>query len=87
MFDKEDVLQETIIIKVKKIYQTPEKMTITSSQSNSDFDNITSLTVPYSLVVSGSDCYVYLVTDEKEVSVLERLHRFDKTLPDIGLKK
>ena len=86
VFDKEDVLQETIIIKVKKINQTPEKVTITSSQSNNDFDNITSLTVPYSLVVSGSDYYVYLVTDEKEVSVLERLHRFDKTLPDIGLK-
>ena len=86
VFDKEDVLQETIIIKVEKTKQIPEKITITSSQSNNDFDNLTSLTVPYSLVVSGDDYYVYLVTDEKEVSVLERLHTFDKTLPDIGLK-
>ncbi len=86
VFDKEDVLQETIIIKVKKTNQTPKDVTITSSQSNSDFVNLTSLTVPYSLVVSGEDYYVYLVTDEKEVSVLERLHRFDKTLPDIGVK-
>ena len=58
--------RKTIIIKVKKTNQTPEKVTITSSQSNNDFDNITSLTVPYSLVVSGSDYYVYLVTDEKK---------------------
>lgn len=86
MFDKEDVLQETMIIKAKKTNQTPKEVMITSSQSNSDFDNITSLTVPYNLVVSGEDYYVYLVTDEKEISVLERLHRFDKTLPDIGLK-
>ncbi len=86
VFDKEDVLQETIIIKVKKTSQTPEKVILTSSQSSSDFDNLTSLTVPYSLVVSGEDYYVYLVTDEEEVSVLERLHRFDQTLPDIGLK-
>ena len=86
VFDKEDVLQETIIIKVKKTNQTPKDVTITSSQSNSDFVNLTSLTVPYSLVVSGEDYYVYLVTDEKEVSVLERLHRFDKTLPDIGVR-
>lgn len=86
VFDKEDVLQETMIIKVKKTDKTPENVTITSSQSNRDFDNLTSLTVPYSLVVSGNDSYVYLVTDEKEVSVLERLQRFDKTLPDIGLK-
>ncbi len=86
VFDKEDVLQETIIIKVKKTNQTPKEVTVTSSQSNSDFDHLTSLTAPYDLVVSGSDYYVYLVTDKKEVSVLERLHRFDKTLPDIGLK-
>ena len=86
VFDKEDVLQETIIIKAKKTYIVPEKVMITSSQSNSDFDNLTSLKVPYSLVVSGNDFYVYLVTGEREVSVLERLNKFNKTLPDIGLK-
>lgn len=86
VFDKEDVLQETIIVKVKKTVAVPKEVTITSSKSNNDFDDLTSLTVPYSLVVSGTDYYVYLVTDEKEVKVLERLHKFDKTLPDIGVK-
>ena len=86
VFDKEDVLQETIIIKVKKTNKTPGEIKITSSQSNQDFANLTSLTVPYRLVVSENDYYVYLVTDKQEVSVLERLHRFDKTLPEIGLK-
>lgn len=86
VFDKEDVLQETIIIKIKKTNKMPDEITITSSQSNNDFDNLTSLTVPYNLVVSGNDFYVYLVTDEEEISVLERLQKFDKTLPDIGLK-
>ena len=46
VFDKESVLQETIIIKVRKTVKTPETVTITSSQSNSDFGEITSLTVP-----------------------------------------
>ncbi len=86
VFDKENVLQETMIIKVKKTSQTPKEVTITSSQSNKDFADLTSLIVPYSLVVSKNDGYVYLVTDKEEVSVLERLHRFRKTLPDIGLK-
>lgn len=86
VFDKEDVLQETIIVKVKKTCVIPKEVTVTSSKSNCDFDDLTSLTVPYNLVVSGTDYYVYLVTDEKEVEVLERLHRFDKTLPDIGVK-
>lgn len=86
VFDKEDVLQETIIIKVKKTNKTPKEVMITSSQSNDDFDDLTSLTVPYGLVVSGKNYYVYLVTNEKEILVLERLHRFEKTLPDIGIK-
>ena len=42
-----------------------------------DFGEITSLTVPYDLVVSGSNHYVYLVTDE-EVGVLKKLYKFDK---------
>lgn len=58
MFDKESVLQETIIIKVRKTAKTPETVTITSSKSNSDFGEITSLTVPYDLVVAGEDYYV-----------------------------
>ena len=86
VFDKESVLQETIIIKVRKTAKTPETVTITSSKSNSDFGEITSLTVPYDLVVAGEDYYVYLVTDENEVEVLRKLHKFDKTLPAIGVK-
>ena len=86
VFDKESVLQETIIIKVRKTSEKPETVTITSSKSNSDFGELTSLTVPYDLVVAGSDYYVYLVTDENEVEVLKKLHKFDKTLPAIGVK-
>lgn len=86
VFDKEDVLQETMIVKVWKGQKIPETVTITSSKSNSDFADISSLTVPYNLVVSGNDFYVYLVTNENEVKVLERLHKFDKTLPEIGVK-
>ena len=86
VFDKESVLQETIIIKARKTTKKPESVTITSSKSNSDFGEITSLKVPYDLVVAGPDYYVYLVTDESEVEVLRKLHTFDKTLPAIGVK-
>lgn len=86
VFDKESVLQETMIIKVQKTNQKPDTLTITSSKSNYDFGEITSLTVPYDLVVSGFDHYVYLVTDEQEVQVLKRLRKFDKTLPAIGVR-
>lgn len=86
VFEKENVLQETIIIKVRKTKRISKNVTITSSKSNSDFGEITALTVPYDLVVAGEDSYVYLVTDEKEVEVLRKLRKFDKTLPEIGMK-
>ena len=86
VFDKENVLQETIIIKVKKTKDTPESVTISSTNTNKDFDNFKEIKVPYELIVSGEDKYVYLVTSEEEVEVLRKLNKYNKTLPDLGLR-
>lgn len=86
VFEKEDVLQETIIIKVKKTFEEPEYVHLTSSQSNNDFENITRIEVPYHVVVSGEDKYVYLVTNEEEIHTLEVLNKWKNTLPQIGLR-
>lgn len=86
VFDKEDVLQETIIVKVRKTDVKPKTITITSTNTNKDFNKCSELLVPYDLVVSGDKLYVYLVTNENDIAVLDKLHRWDKTLPDIGLK-
>lgn len=86
VFDKEDVLQETMIIKVRKTCNTPKAVVVTSSQSSNDFKNITEMKVPYEIVVSGEEKYVYLVTDENEIDVLKKLNKWRNTLPSIGLK-
>lgn len=86
VFDNEDVLQETIIIKVRKTDIKPETITITSSNTNKDFSTCSELVVPYDLAVSGEELYVYLVTNESDVAVLDKVHKWNKTLPDIGLK-
>ena len=86
VFDKEDVLQETIIVKVKKTSVKPDVVTITSTKSNKDFADCGSLIVPYDLVVSGDELYVYLVTNEEEVKVLDKLQKWNKTLPELGLR-
>lgn len=86
VFDKEDVLQETIIVKVKKTSVKPNVVTITSTNSNKDFANCKSLIVPYDLVVSGDELYVYLVTNEEEVKALDKLQKWNKTLPELGLR-
>lgn len=86
VFDKEDVLQETIIIKVRKTTKTQKKVTVTTTNTNSEFKNCSKIKVPYDLIVSGENKYVYLVTNEREVDVLKKLNKYKETLPDIGLR-
>lgn len=86
VFENESVLQETIIIKARKSTATPASVTITTTQSNSDFSKKTIFKAPYTTVVAGEDTYVYLVTNEQEVETLEQLNRWTNTLPSIGLK-
>ena len=86
VFDKEAVLQETMIIRLQKTLKTPDRVRITASSDSSSFDDITILSAPYDIVVSGRERYVYLVTSQDEVDVLRKINAFEKSLPSIGLK-
>ena len=84
VFDGESVLQETIIVKVRKTQQQPSTIRITTS-STSDFSDVRSFDTPYDTVV-GKNQYVYLVTNKDDADVLQKINHFDKTLPEINLK-
>ncbi|MDR0330955.1 MAG: Eco57I restriction-modification methylase domain-containing protein [Chitinispirillales bacterium] len=86
VFDKEDVLQETMIMKLRKTYKSPPKVRITSSVDAKNFDNTTALSVPYSMVVSGKERFVYLVTSQEEANALRLVNAFECPMPQIGLK-
>ncbi len=86
VFDQENVLQETIIIKIRKTDKIPDNVLMTSTVSNKDFSNCLELEVPYHIVVSGEQKFVYLVTEKSELDVLKRINRWTTTLPDIGLR-
>lgn len=86
VFKEEQVLQETMIIKVKKTDKAPATVLVTSSQSNNDFNEITELMVPYSSIVAGKDMYVFLPTNEEEMDVIHKIHLYDKTFPEEGLR-
>lgn len=86
VFEQENVLQETIIVKVQKISIKPDVVTITATNSNQDFEDCKSMVVPYDLVVSGDEQYVYLVTTEEEIAVLDKVQKWNKTLPELGLR-
>ncbi len=86
VFENERVLQETIIIKVRKTPKKPDTITISTTQSNHDFNNKTIFEAPYATVVNGNEFYVYLVTNATEADTLNTLHKLKETLPSIGLK-
>lgn len=84
VFDSEPVLQETMIIKVRKTDNRPKKV-IVSSSTTSDFDNISRYILDYDTIV-GNKGYVYLVTNGSQEEVLNRIGKLDYTLPSINLK-
>ena len=59
VFDTEQVLQETMIVKIRKQRQVPSDILVTSSESNCDFRHLQQISLPYSVVVSGADQYVF----------------------------
>ncbi len=86
VFEQEKVLQETIIIKVIKTNVKPQNIIVSTTKSNSDFSEIEQICVPYNEIVSSKDYYVYLITDKEEMEVIEKLNKFNDTLPSLGLK-
>jgi len=86
VFESENVLQETMILRAKKSCKKPTQILITTTQSNADFEKKTAFYIPYSTVVNGENAYVYLVTNEKEAETLAQLNRWKDTLPALGLK-
>ena len=84
VFERESVLQETIIIKIKKTTKKPSCVNITSS-SNSKFNDVRSYKAPYETVIPKSN-FVYLVTKEEDANILSRINKLSKTLPELNLK-
>lgn len=83
VFDGESVLQEAVIVKIKKTIDQPESVCISSS-STSDFFDVRNFDAPYKVVVSNRQ-YVFLVTNEEEAAALNKLSHLNRTLSSIGL--
>lgn len=86
VFDNENVLQETMIILIRKTQVHGDYVRITSSNSNREFNHLTTLLVPYDCVVSGRDHYVFLPTTKQDVESISAVNKFNSTMPDLGLR-
>ncbi|MDR1486413.1 MAG: Eco57I restriction-modification methylase domain-containing protein [Deltaproteobacteria bacterium] len=86
VFDKESVLQETMIVKLIKTQTSPRSIDVSSSVDSHDLGRNALLTVPYDVVVSGRDNYVYLVRTQEEIDVVKSVNSIGNPMPSIGLK-
>ena len=82
VFSSEQVLQETMIVRLGKGSEQPSEVVVSSSAS-SDFSDMAHFSVPYETLV-GANGYIYLVTDEREGETLARINRMTGSLPANG---
>ncbi|MBR3453656.1 MAG: Eco57I restriction-modification methylase domain-containing protein [Muribaculaceae bacterium] len=78
VFDGDSVLQETMIIKIRRSGIKPEYIHMSSS-STSDFSDITHYDVCYNTAIA-SNRYVFLITNDKQAEVLTRINKLNHTL-------
>lgn len=86
VFDRESVLQETMIVKLGKTTSAPTNIKVTTSATSADFSQSTMFEVATSVIVAGREKYVFLVTNEAEATLLDEMNKMKQTLPDLGLR-
>lgn len=84
VFDGESVLQETMIIKVKKTREKPGYVKMSSS-ATSDFSDIRYYDVDYNTIVAPNQ-FVFLVTSQEEAEILSRVNSLTNTLESDELR-
>lgn len=82
VFDKESVLQETMLIKARKTGTRPDMVSISTSPAG-DFSQISHIDVPYLTAVSDR---VFLPTCQEDIEVLQTMARWRDTLPSLGIQ-
>lgn len=86
VFQEQQVLQETMILKLVKKPAMNRNVTITASDSNQGFDKKTRILVPAANIIRGADRHMLLPTSQKDVEGIEMVNRWKETLPTIGMK-
>jgi adenine-specific DNA-methyltransferase len=87
VFEHEDILQETIILKAKKTQRKSDTILISSSDGMGDFADSRMLKAPYHLCIRNvDDRFVYIPTSEEEVEILSVMASFKNTLLSLGFR-
>lgn len=86
VFKEEQVLQETMIVRIKKTHEDVQQVTIASSESGHDFLHIDKIKQSYNQIVVGKDKYVLLPVSQEQISVINMVNTYHKNMLDYGYK-
>ena len=84
VFDGDSVLQETMIIKVRKTLIKPQYINMSTSET-SDFMNVKTCNIEYDTIVAANQ-FVFLVTNSREAEILSRVNSQKNTLQSDELR-
>lgn len=86
IFQSDDVLQETVILRAEKTKKNIEKIVITES-ANCDVKPKVKFSVDYNACVNkNKNCFLYLPSNQEDMEVLNFINQWKYTLADIGFK-
>jgi len=87
-FSKDKVLQETIILKGSKLTNKFSDVTITSSTSQIDINNLFKVTIPYNFAIDlkSTDKILFTPTKEKEVEIMKLFKSWTNKMEDFNIQ-
>lgn len=86
VFSIEKILQETVVVKFTKgVGDGTQDVVLTTSEDNR-FLSVQKLSASYDTIIRGVNKYVFLPTTEEQVRLLQKIDKFENTLPQLGLK-
>jgi len=85
-FGDDNVLQENIIYYAIRNKKKPNKVVVSTSESD-DFNNANTLTIPYDQIVHSDDrdYFIHLGIDDSTINIMNRMQCFKSTLDKLNL--
>lgn len=86
VFKDDAILQETVIIKIRKSRKNYPYVEISTSLKEELLQEGKSISVPYDEVVHPRNGYVFLITSEEDKKIIHLISTMKHTLIDVGLR-
>ncbi len=86
VFEREKVLQETVILKAVRTEKGGGSVIVSRSRGGRDSRNGTEFSVPAGIAVHGEERQVFPVSCAEDLKVIRRVRAMKATLPELGVR-